>query len=239
MKLPLDWILQQPIDMEHKEYVLMDYISKIDKNLEEFNLYPDFQELSLHLANLKSISDNLKKIELKTYPEEIDDEILLNNIKYSYISGFTTTELKEIVKIAKKSNEKLRDYFLIAKSIWSIVFESVLIIQKNKKLKITEENYTKGYLQFDYKNNRYLYTYEIGRIDENFSEKKCSFNIINQYDNDFIQNISKDNPLFVAHFDDEFPLEGCLLSIVKRKIINYISQTIKLTELKENSKKEK
>ncbi len=38
MRLPLDWILQEPIDMEHKEYVLLDSISKIDKDLENFKL---------------------------------------------------------------------------------------------------------------------------------------------------------------------------------------------------------
>ena len=40
-------------------------------------------------------------------------------------------------------------------------------------------------------------------------------------------------PLFKITFTDEFPLEGSLLSLVKRKIMNYIFQTVKLKELKE------
>ena len=125
MRLPLDWILQEPIDMEHKEYVLLDYISKIDKDLENFKLYPTFQELSLHLANLNSISKNLTRIVLKKEPENVDDEILLAHLSHKKLTGISDDNLIEIVKISKKANEQLKDYFLIAKSIWSIVFESV------------------------------------------------------------------------------------------------------------------
>jgi hypothetical protein len=235
MKLPLDWILQEPIDMEHKEYVLLDYISKIDKDLDEFKLYPTFQELSLHLANLKSISDSLKRLDLKRYPEENDDEILLENITYHNIIGFSNEQLTDIVKIAKKSNEKLRDFFLIAKSIWSIVFDSISIKQENKKIKITEKTYKKGYLYFEYGEEKYLYEYNIKRITPKFDEKKCTFRLIKKgVDFDYTDKLEK-SVVFVAKFDDEFPLEGCLLSVIKRKIISYLSQTIKLDELKENT----
>ena len=237
MRLPLDWILQEPIDMEHKEYVLLDYISKVDKELEEFKLYPTFQELSLHLANLKSISDNLKKLDLKKYPEEIDDEILLDNIRYIPLKNIPNEDLKEIIKISKVANEKLKDFFLIAKSIWSIVFDSVSIRQENKELKITNKNYKKGYLFFEYNNEKFLYSYSIKKISSKYNEKKCTFRLIKRgTEIDYENKISK-NVLFTGTFDDEFPLEGCLLSILKRKIISYITQTIKLEELKESNEK--
>ena len=53
------------------------------------------------------------------------------------------------------------------------------------------------------------------------------------------KKLTKKSLVFEAKFDSEFPLEGCLLSIIKRKVINYISQTIKLDELKETNVKEK
>jgi hypothetical protein len=239
MRLPLDWILQEPIDMEHKEYVLLDYISKIDKDLEEFRLYPTFQELSLHLTNLRSISEKLKRIELKKEPDEVDDEILLNNINYVNLTGFTNDELKEVVSISKDAVSRLKDFFLIAKTIWSIVFDSVLIIQKNKHLKITEKNYKQGYLYFDYNQKKYLYEYKISKIDEKYDEKKCFFKLIDNGDEINLDKKLENNIVFFANFDNEFPLEGCLLSIVKRKVISYITQTIKLDELKESNEKEK
>ena len=239
MRLPLDWILQDPIDMEHKEYVLLDYISKVDKELEEFKLYPTFQELSLHLANLKSISDNLRRLDLKRYPEEVDDEILLDNIKYHNLVGFSNEDLKEIVKISKNANERLKDFFLIAKSIWSIVFDSVSIREENKDIKITEKNYKKGHLYFEYGKEKNLYSYSIKKINPKYDEKKCTFKLLKKdkdikMDEKILKSIT-----FVGTFDDEFPLEGCLLSVLKRKLISYISQTIKLDELKESTQNEK
>lgn len=235
MRLPLDWILQEPIDVEHKEYVLLDYISKIDKELEEFRLYPTFQELSLHLANLKSITDNLKKLVLKKEPIEDDDEILLDDIGYENLSGFSNNELKEIVKISKYSNDKLRDYFLIAKSVWSIVFESILIKPYDKSIIIDDTNFKKGYLFFTYNNENYLYRYDIKKLNRKYKEEKCEFKLIRKGKDVKLSDRNKKHLVFIADFDNEFPLEGSLLSLIKRKIINYIAQTIKLSELKEGS----
>ena len=238
MKLPLDWILQEPIDMEHKEYVLLDYISRINKELENFNLYPTFQELTLHLANLNSISGKLKRIHLKNEPEDVDDEILLANIVYKELSGFESNELKEIVKISKDANDRLKDYFLIAKSIWSIVFESVLIQNTNKDFKFTKKNSTKGYIKFDYKDEKLLYKFNIRKIHPKYDERKCIFTLVERGE-EIKKKLTKRSLVFEAKFDSEFPLEGCLLSIIKRKVINYIAQTIKLDELKETNAKEK
>jgi len=234
MRLPLDWILQEPIDMEHKEYVLLDYISKIDKDLENFKLYPTFQELSLHLANLNSISKNLTRIELKKEPENVDDEILLTHLSHKKLTGVSNDDLIEIVKISKKANEQLKDYFLIAKSIWSIVFESVLVQQTNKEVKLNSKNTNKGYLIFEYNDEKFLYEYRIKKIHRRYDEKKCDF-ILKERGELITHKFKKNHMIFEAKFDSEFPIEGCLLSIIKRKVINYIAQTIKLDELKESN----
>ena len=231
MKLPLDWILQDPIDMEHKEYVLLDYISKIDKDLENFNLYPTFQELSLHMDNLGSINKNLSVIDLKNKPKEIDDEILVADLEYRKLKEFNTNKLKELLKISQKSYDKLKDHFLIAKSIWSIVFDSVLIKNENKSLKFKGKIPNKGYITFYYDGERHVYKFRLKKINPDYNEKKCE---IKKVDSDKVidDKIKEKNFIFKAEFNEKFPLEGCLLSIVKRKVLNYIFQTVKLSELK-------
>lgn len=232
MKLPLDWILQEPIDMEHKQYVLLDYITKIDKELNEFKLYPNFQELTIHLANFNSIMNQNSIIGLKKEPEEGDDEILLANIKSEKIQNFTLDEIKQIQDIAKSSNDKLRDYFLIAKSIWSVIFESISVRNLNKGLVLTKRNIKKGFLKFEYKGEKFLYEFKIKKINPKYDEEKCTFELIER-GKTINKKISNKKLLFEASFDNEFPLEGCLLSVTKRKVLNYINQSVKLEELKD------
>ena len=45
-------------------------------------------------------------------------------------------------------------------------------------------------------------------------------------------NIENDYPIFRVRYEEKFPLEGSILSIAKRKVMNYIFQTIKIQELK-------
>ena len=47
--MELDWILQDPIDFEHKQYLILDYVKKTGEKLEKFELYPTFQELTLSI----------------------------------------------------------------------------------------------------------------------------------------------------------------------------------------------
>ena len=94
MRLDTNWILQEPIDLEHKQYVLLDYINKVDKDFDNFKLYPSFQELSVHLANIGSIRDKSKYITLNREPTDIDDEILLDDLVYN--------NLKQKMKQKKK-----------------------------------------------------------------------------------------------------------------------------------------
>mgnify|MGYP003353472922 CR=1 FL=1 len=55
-KLNPEWMLKEPVDFEYNKYTLLDYIQKCEKNLDNFEIYPDFVELSLHLANIQSLN---------------------------------------------------------------------------------------------------------------------------------------------------------------------------------------
>jgi hypothetical protein len=239
MRLTLDWILKEPIDREYKEYVLLDYISKIENDIDNFIIYPTLQELSLHLANSNSIKENLTYIDLKREPEEIDDEILVSDLEFKNITISDKNDGKEIVKIAKMTHDTLKDFFLITKSIWSIIFESILIELDEDSAQITEKNYKNGIITFKYKDEYYVYEYKIKKLDRTSNEEKCMFKLKHKT----LEPVRKpkNKVIFKAQLTQNFPLEGSLLSIVKRKIINYIRQTINISKIKQsqNEKREK
>ena len=55
-KLNPEWMLKEPLDFEYNKYTLLDYIQKCEKSLDKLEIYPDFVELSLHLANIQSLN---------------------------------------------------------------------------------------------------------------------------------------------------------------------------------------
>lgn len=255
MKLKTDWILQEPIDLEHKQYILLDYISKVNKDFEEFKIYPTFQELTLHVANINQIKDKGSYLILNREPEDIDDEILIEDISYNKI--FSTKEnILEIMKIANYSLEKFSELFIIGKSMWSLINDSVSIKPIHNKGKIIEKKPGIGFFYIHYSGELYIFQYELRRIKQSSLENKCK--TIEIYRGEEIVDISRDDiinliqehhklnndkessneliestlPIFEVTYQQEFPLYGGILSLAKRKVMNYVFQTIKIDEIK-------
>ena len=235
MRLPLNWVFTEPIDIEYKHYILMDYLTKIDKDLNEFLLYPSFQELSLHLSNVSLIKNESKYIRLNKTVKSIDDEIFVHDVDNLDITGFTDEDLKTIVQISENSYDTLKDYFLLAKSMWSLVFESIYLSKNKNSPPLTSDNYQIGFFNFIYKGEKYLYKYKID------NKKNCLVSLVEKNTNtiNIEKFVSTKEVFFDVIFDEEYPLDNSLLSLIKRKILNYINQTIVFEEdsYDENEKK--
>ena len=103
-----DWLFQDPIDLEHKQYVLLDYLQKVDKNLQELKLYPNFQSLSLHLANINLLIEKGQYLTLSRAIKDADDEILLSDLVFNTIPKMSKEEYSEVFDICSFSNEKFK-----------------------------------------------------------------------------------------------------------------------------------
>ena len=133
--LPSDWFLKDPIDFEHKEYVLNSFLMKVEDALSRGEIYPFFTEISLHMASIGSFLKSNKYVFINKELNSIDDEIMLYELKSKKTrKKFTTTELDEIKQILEYSQEKLLQYFTICKGIWELSYQSTSIkLRKNKK----------------------------------------------------------------------------------------------------------
>ena len=244
--MELDWIIQEPIDFEYKQYLILDYVKKAEEKIDRFEIYPTFQELAIHFASMGRIKEHGQFITLKRLPEEIDDEILITDLIYNTIRFKDEEERNEILSIAEFAYEKFKDLFMITKSAWSIVNESVsLDLYRNKDM--MSAGY--GTFHFEYDNQMYVYDYKIQRLSKKTTENKCFISKIYQGD----KNVDVDNiitlhgttetefendaglsyPIFKVSFTQSFPLEGSLLSLTRRKVMNYIFQSVKIKEIKE------
>jgi hypothetical protein len=234
-----DWLFQEPIDLEHKQYVLLDYLQKVDKNLQELKLYPNFQSLSLHLANINLLIEKGQYITLSRILKEADDEILISDLIFNAIPRLSKDQYSEVFDICKFSNEKFRDYFDHAKSIWEIANDSISV-----RL-VSGENYLQekqGLFFIETNNKKILYEYAVKKIKRNTPENKCVIKrvgiITNNNYKDIVQLIKK--PLIknvkelvdknqislfeVIHYGN-FPFKETTLPIAKRKVMNYTIQS--------------
>jgi hypothetical protein len=237
-----DWMFEKPIDREHKEYKLLSYFQKMGDKLDKFELYPGFIELSLHLINLQTLIRDRKLIYTTKTFSSIDDELLVKDLKIKDIPQMSEQEQNEFISILNYSTPRLFEYFNIAKSVWTAVYDSVnLSVKKNKKNSISEQ----GYFYFTSKeqNKILFWEYEIKRAAKKSPESKTIVKLIYS---DKIENLtipkiisnfsSLENkralPVFQMESKGDFPIEETLLPLFKRRLISFINQSKTSLEFK-------
>lgn len=234
-----DWLFQEPIDLEHKQYVLLDYLQKLDKNLNNLKLYPQFQEISLHLASINLLIEKGQYLTLGRQLKDPDDEILISDLIPVNCPLLTKEEILEVYNVCKYSTENLRDYFNHAKAIWDIVNDTVSIevVQNPKNIEPKQ-----GLFFLEYKEKTYLYEFIIKQIKKDSLETKCQIKKICECPNGefneklkeikkpLIKNLQDEEVhgkliVFTVNHNNNYPLRETLLPIVKRKIMNYMIQS--------------
>lgn len=233
--LPPDWFLKDPIDFEHKEYVLNSFLMKVEDALSRGEIYPYFTEISLHLASIGSYLKNSKYVVVKKEFESYDDEVMLYELKSKKTRKKLSDEQeKEIHHILISAHEKMLQYFAICRGIWDLSFESTSIkLRKNKKNLDTLKSYTVYQDLF----NKEVYVWEcmLSKISEKKSDTKMSFKLIYKGNDKKFSEVIEQNstskdityPIFEAFSTQNLPLEQTLLPLFKRKVQSYFTQTIK------------
>ena len=243
-KLNPEWMLKEPLDFEYNKYTLLDYIQKCEKNLDNFEIYPDFVELSLHLANMQSlVKENTLLLTDKKF-DSCDDEILLKDLYPKKPREMSKEEEDELQKTLHYSNNKLFDTFNLAKSIWDIAFNNVDIsIKKNKGSLISGMGYVFYYRKTE--NKVYVWEYQIkkrrknttnrtilNKIYENTPEDTTLSSIIETNSSFNKYDYYKTLPIFEMQCNQDFPMEQTIVPIMKRKVIAYIFQILNISKIK-------
>lgn len=243
--LDTDWVIKEPIDFEHKQYVFLDYLQKINKKLDNLEVYPSFIELSLHFANIQTLIKEDKYIKVNKKFETVDDEILLSDLDFIDIPKLNTDEYQEYKKILSYVAPKIFDHFNVAKSIWQISYESVSVTLKYNRDELIND-YGFFFYQDKFDNKLYVWEYKFKKIHKHRKEVKQVASLIycdhnhDIYIKDIIINFSKyqkyvnitNLPIFEVFSSEKYPLEQTLLPLFKRKIQSYIAQSVNVENFK-------
>jgi hypothetical protein len=240
-----DWMFERPIDLEHKEYKLLSYFQKTGEKLDKLELYPSFIELSLHLMNVQALVRDNKIVYTDKKLTNVDDEILVKDLKVREIPEMSNEELQEFQKILSYSAPRMMEYFNVAKSIWTIVFDSLdMVIKRNKKNVLHQKGF---FYYIDNEKKYYVWEYimkketkqnpqqmiKIELIYDNLINDLTISKIINKFSS-FDSIDKKMGPIFYMISSGIFPIQETLLPMFKRRIAGHISQIKKYEQVIEN-----
>ena len=243
-KLNPEWMLKEPLDFEYNKYTLLDYLQKCEKNLDRYEIYPDFVELSLHLANVQSLGkENILLLTDKKF-ESCDDEIFIKDLYPKKPRELTSEESEELDKTIEYSNGKLFDAFNFAKSIWNVAYETVEIsLKKNKDNLIAKVGYIFHYEKVADKIFVWEYKLKIPKgditniktfITKIYEESPNDNNLVSiiETSSTFTKIENKiELPIFEMKCNQNFPMEQTIVPIMKRKITSYIFQIVNSEKL--------
>jgi hypothetical protein len=244
-KLNPEWLFKEPVDFEYNKYTLLDYLQKCEKGFDKLQIYPDFVELSLHLANLQSlVKENTLLLTNKKF-ESCDDEILLKELYPKKPRDLSTEEESELEKTIKYSGGKLFDAFNLAKSIWNMAYDSLSVSIKKNKHNLAGGI---GYIYFYEKqeNKLYVWEYQIKKIKGDevnnktylkliFSDEPKDINMVKIIDSYSTWNETGHHhnfPMFEMKTSHQFPMNETLIPIMKRKIMAYVFQIVNIEKIK-------
>lgn len=243
-KLNPDWILAEPIDFEFNKYTLLDYIQKCEESFDKFKIYPDFVELSLHLANIQSIFKEKVLLLTNKKFEFCDDEILLKELYPQKLPTLSDEQFVEVKKTLQFSNNKLMDTFNIGKSLWSIVYDSIhLNLKKNQDS--LEKCMGFVYLPDKKTKSTHIWEYSVRKVKKSEDARiymdliwsgetqgKNINQLLSEQSNWVDLTDIKKLSLFEVISTQDFPYEETLVPMIKRKVLSYILQSIPKEDLK-------
>jgi hypothetical protein len=165
---------------------------------------------------------------------------VLSDLKVKDIPVLDDDEVIEYQKILKNSQPQLYDYFNFAKSIWSIVFDSIDVVVKKNKNNLQSKS---GFFSYKTPETLYIWQYTTKKVYKTKGQTKTSVKlifkgqpdgltipeIISTFSKTYEKNNEVNYPIFEVFCNDVFPLEETLVPIFKRKILSYINQNVKIT----------
>lgn len=244
-QLDPEWMLKEPLDFEFNKYTLLDYIQKCEKRFEKLEIYPDFVEISLHLANLQSLIKERTLLLTSKKFSSCDDEILLKELYPKKPRELTKDEEEQLDKTINFSGNKLYDTFNVGKSVWNLAYDNISITVKKNKDKI---ELCKGFCYFlDNRDNKlFIWEFEMKKPRKKSSNSNSKTTIKLIYESELsdvtisqlVQSFSswKDDvsylPIFEVKSKILFPMEQTFVPIMKRKVMAFVYQVINSELLK-------
>ena len=93
------WFIQEPIDQEHKEYILLDYLKSISKNIDQKNCYNILKSVSRIIKILNNFKKNQNFTESDIKNLSAKDLTYVDKFDYNSLPQNKKDEIIEIIEM--------------------------------------------------------------------------------------------------------------------------------------------
>lgn len=224
----IEWLEKGPLDLEYKQYKLLAYLRRIDRDWDRYILYPHLSDVVEYNTILNAIKKNKKDIE-ELFPKEIkgidtDSMELVYEVK-EQPNGQITEDLEEIIDWGI---DRLDEYSQIGIIIYQDIASDIILSRVGLETITNDEgyiiffgdtifiyHYTIGRIITDVDGGRYMMTKKIDEFERELyhTPELVKLKVIKDLDFLSIPNF------YSVEGHEPYPLEDTVLPIVKRKIL--------------------
>jgi len=216
MQTPLSdfWLTADPIDFEHKKYLMLAYQQKMLHDLTRKKLYPNLTDIVDRLAYVNDFLRNM--VDLENSAVAIDHIDWLKK-EVIYKTKITDETFEEVRDIAIMSRDILADLYIRYKNFYDEVDGSIVI----SGTKFTVFDKYDGYLQVKYdmgKKEKIMY-YDIYRVmfpEPTFHLHTSKASMKQYFGERFKKNI------FEVIMNENYPAKETAIPVFRRKFLLYI-----------------
>lgn len=213
-----DFFFQQPIDFEHKKWLLLSFIRDIKKDFSNYILYPTLDQITYQLQNLEKWKYT-RELYFKKELKGIDFE----KMTLIYDIPEDSKEIKEINQIVDYSIEELEPMYKFGSKIFRKIESNI----KWERIGIIPNYKEEGYLILEVESDMSVYMYKrvFNEIVLSLIDKRTKnfYNTPEKIKLDLIFN-KKDlpNPNTILAKSSQYPIDEAIIPIIKRNLASKI-----------------
>jgi hypothetical protein len=233
-QLSKNWLTENLIDLEYKQYVLLAYLEEVSRNFQDKHLYPALSDLIEHYRNLKlfrensgqifnSFKETLEGIDMKhfqlTYQKVVQNDIIMAELEQ--IVDFSIPRFESCLEKGREIYEYVEKHLSID-PVGLIPLNPdagylIIDLKRSKETRIYEYAIT----LFENSGERYrgIHTHLIRTVTSSpfLSPQSIKLELIRE-------NTKLPNPAtYHIHAEIEIPFEATCLPVAKRLLMKQLS----------------
>lgn len=209
VKLDNDWLTTEPIDFEHKKYIMLAYEQTHTKMLDEKKLYPSMDDI---IDKIKISKDFLDKVKVFENSKQVIDKIDVKKAEITRHSLINDKSVDEIKDIATFSKDILVDLYIKYRNFMDEVNENIVI----SGYCINFLDPYDGFIILKYGTKEKLLYYQVVRKIypyPHFTLKVCKALWNEYYEMQYKKNV------FDVIFKEVYPMKETSIPVFKKKFL--------------------